>query len=466
MYNKKEHIHLVGVGGIGMSGIAKILNLLGYTVSGCDLNTNKNTLELENLGCKISNKHNQDTCKNNVGILVYSTATKSHPEVLSAQENGIVTVHRSEMLSEILRKNFNVSITGSHGKTTTTSLISHILIEAGIEPTVLSGGNLKKYGTQAILGKSNISVSEADESDRSLLNLPTAIGVLTNISLEHLETYKDIDDIKNTFKKFLNNISFYGKAVVCIDDENIQAILPEVKTKIIKYGLSEQADITAKNLKLYPECSRYELWLNNNKLADVELEVPGKHNILNSLAAIAVSMELDIPLEKIIKSIKSFDGVERRFEYHGQFKGAEVFDDYGHHPNEIANTLEVARNRTKGNLFVVFQPHRFTRTKSLWNQFVDVFANSKINSLVITDIFAASEAPIEGVNSRHLTQDIKDKNLNIHAKYLPIDEEFSSIIEHIDSEAKANDLILFLGAGKLNKVAELLTRDHKSLQPK
>jgi UDP-N-acetylmuramate--alanine ligase len=465
MYKKKEHIHFVGVGGIGMSGIAKILFLQGYNVSGCDINTNKNTLELQKLGCQISEGHNQQICKDKIDILVYSSAVTNHTEIKEAEKNGTTIVHRSEMLAEILRKKFNISVTGSHGKTTTTSLISHILIESGIDPTVVSGGILKKHNTQAMLGKSDISVAEADESDRSLLNLPTSIGVITNISLEHLETYKDLDDIKNTFLQFLNNIAFFGKAIVCIDDQNIQSIITNTNIKTLKYGLSNEAEVTAKNIKLYPECSKYELWIKNKMLANIELTIPGKHNVLNSLAAISAALELEIPIETIAKNIKTFTGVERRFEYHGKFNGAEVFDDYAHHPNEIEQTLKVAKKRTNGKVFIIFQSHRFSRTKMLWNQFVEVFKQSEIFNLVITDIFSANEAPLPGTTGQELAQAIKNASTNIHVKYLPIDEEFCSIVEHLESEVKPGDLILFLGAGKLDKAAEFIAKDHKSLKP-
>lgn len=462
MYKKNTRIHFVGIGGIGMSGIAKILCLQGYTVSGCDINQNKNTKELLDLGCTVSKIHNSKACKE-VDILVYSTAVKEHAEVTSAKQNKIIVVHRAQMLAEILRKNFNIAVTGSHGKTTTTSLISHILIESDLDPTVISGGVLKHQGTHAVLGKSNISVAEADESDKSLLHLKPTLGIVTNISLEHLETYKDLEDIKKTFKLFLENISFYGKAVVCVDDKNIQALVNTTNVKTIKYGLSKEANVTAKNIKLYPECSRYELWVDNKKFADIELEIAGQHNILNSLAAIATALELEVPIEKIVSAVKSFCGVERRFELHGTFNGAQVFDDYAHHPNEIKQTLEVASKRTKGKIFVVFQPHRYSRTQALWQEFIDSFVNSKIHSLVITDIFSASEAPLKGITGQSLADSIKKKAQNTHVKYLPIDEEFSSIIEHLKLEASSGDLVLFMGAGKLNKAAEIFVKDYKSL---
>ena len=465
MYKKNEHIHFVGIGGIGMSGIAKILHLQNYTVSGCDLNTNKATEELKSFGCQIAEGHNKQICKSKIDIWVYSSAVKNHPEIERAKKNGGAIVHRSKMLAEILRKKFNISVTGSHGKTTTTSLISHILIESGLDPTVVSGGILKKQNTQALLGKSDISVAEADESDKSLLNLPAAIGIITNISLEHLETYKDLDDIKNTFLQFVENIAFYGKAIVCIDDQNIKSIITKTNKNTLKYGLSKEADITAKNIKLYPKHSEYELWIDNKQITNIKINLPGQHNILNSLAAIASALELEIPIKKCAAAVESFEGIERRFEYRGKFKEAEVFDDYGHHPNEIEQTLKVAKKRTGRNVFAIFQPHRFSRTQHLWNQFVEVFKNSEIHSLIITDIFPASETPVPNITGNALAQEIKEKSESILVKYLPIDKEFSSIIKYLESKVKPNDLILFLGAGKLDKAAELIIKKSENFIP-
>ena len=468
MYKKNAHIHFIGIGGIGMSGIAKILKEQGYIVSGCDTNVeNKNITILKKLGCPISKGHNTAICQQkNINIIVYSTAINliDNTEINNAKKRSIPVIHRSKMLAEILRKKFSILISGSHGKTTTTSLIGHMLLEAKINPTIISGGILKNQNLHSISGTSEFAVAEADESDRSLLNFLPTIAVLTNISLEHLETYKDLDDIKATFKKFLENISFFGKAIVCIDNDNIKSIIKNINIPTIKYGFTDEANLTAKNVKLWPETSTYELWFNNKKTTEIELQIAGKHNVLNSLAAAAIGLELDIPIETIVKTLKSFTGVKRRFQYHGTFKGAKVFDDYGHHPIEIEHTLEVAKNNCKGNLFVIFQPHRYSRTKALWNQFIETFQNSQINNLVITDIFAASEAPIEHITGKYLANSIKEQSKNIHVKYLPIDKNFSSILEHLKSEVKSDDFILFLGAGKLDKAAEIAVKTYKPIK--
>jgi len=459
MYHKKSHIHFVGIGGIGMSGIAKILKHQGYIISGCDVDIEqKNIKELQKIGCQISVGHNSEKCNDNtIDVLVYSSAVKnSNPEIISAQKKGIPTIPRALMLAELMRTKYSIAISGAHGKTTTTSIISHILIEAKMDPTIIIGGHLKNISENAQLGKGDFLVAETDESDKSLLHLYPTLALLTNIDLEHLETYKDLEDIKNTFKQFLNNIPFYGKAFVCIDDPGIQSILPIPHIKIIKYGINNEADVQAKNIELFANFSTYDVFKKEKYLGKVQINMPGIHNVYNSLGAIALCIDLEIDSEIILAALKTFKGVERRFSYHGTFKGAEIFDDYGHHPNEILNTLSVAQKRKKRNLHIVFQPHRYSRTERLWNQFIDVFSNNTGENLIITDIYPASEKPIDGISSQKLVEELKLKNPTANITYLPLDNDFNGIIKKLDSILKEDDLLLLLGAGKVNTIASKL----------
>ena len=486
MYNSKAHIHFVGIGGIGMSGIAQILQTQGYYISGCDVDLDQQSIkDLILAGCTIFEGNNSPACQAAVpDILVYSSAIRSHnPEIVSAQARGIPTIPRALMLAELMRTKFSIAIAGAHGKTTTTSLISHILIEAGIDPTVIIGGHLKNIEANARLGRGEFLVAEADESDRSLQNLHATLAVVTNIDLEHLETYKDLDDIKETFKRFLNNIPFYGKAFVCIDDANVRSLLPMPHIKTIKYGLDISADIFAQNIDLQPTHSTFDLYIKNEqfpvepnseqtenplvlsaskhssikKIGTISTTMLGRHNILNSLAAISVSFDLGICFETIAKAIASFKGIERRFFYKGLFQGAEIFDDYGHHPQEIYNTLLIAKKRTKNKLIVVFQPHRYTRTDKLWHDFITVFKESEIDHLIITDIYPASEAPILNVNSQNLVQAMIEQQSKFSITYAPYESNFNSIREVLESLATENDLVLLLGAGKVNKLPDYLT---------
>lgn len=462
MYKKKAHIHFVGIGGIGMSGIAQILAYQGYTISGCDLDLEqKSIVDLKKIGCTIFKGNNTPQCAAcNADILVYSSAVHANnPEITQAQERGIPTISRALMLAELMRTKYSVAIGGSHGKTTTTSLISHILIEACMDPTVVIGGHLKNISANARIGKGDFLVAEADESDRSLLHLQATLAVVTNIDLEHLETYKDLDDVKDTFVRFLNNLPFYGKAFVCIDDENIKSLLPIPHIKTVKYGLTDNADIFAQDVQLEPDHSTFTVFeKNNNQLGSIHLNMPGRHNILNALAAIALSLDVGIPFATIAHALQSFKGIERRFCFLGTYKGAEIFDDYGHHPKEIYNTLLVAQKRAKNKLNVVFQPHRYTRTQRLWNDFIDVFAQSSIDNLIITDIYPASEKPIATVNSQRLVQELKQANPHLNVHYAPYSADFQAIQQQLTPSIAENDLVLLLGAGKMNKMAPILTQ--------
>ncbi len=459
----------MGIGGIGMSGIAEILKLRGYTVSGCDLGTKSKTIDhLNEIGCTVYQGHDS-THIHQADVLVYSSAVKhTDQEVQSALTKGIPVIPRALMLAELMRTKYSVAVSGSHGKTTTTSLISHIMIEASKQPTVIIGGVLKNIANNAQLGSSEILIAEADESDRSLLYLNPTMAVVTNIDAEHLDTYKDLDDIKATFKDFLARLPFYGKAFVCIDDPHVRSILPLSHVRTMKYGLKAEADIFASNTVLEAKTSSFDVWMNvaqeNSSqrapqcLGRVTLNIPGRHNILNSLAAIAVCLEFEVPFDVITHALSIFNGVERRFEFKGTYQGAEIFDDYGHHPTEIKSTLLVAQKRTQKNLHVAFQPHRFTRTQKLWQEFVDVFARPEgdgyvIGTLYVTDIYPASESPIEGISADRLVQAIKQVNPTLNVYYL---NSYDKIADDLKKVLSAGDLLLTIGAGKVNQVAELL----------
>jgi len=469
MYKKKMHIHFIGIGGIGMSGIAEILKLKGYAVSGCDETENTKTIDhLKQIGCKIYFKHSKNHIKN-ANVLVCSTAiNKQNPEVVAAIEKGIPVIPRAIMLAELMRTKYGIAVSGAHGKTTTTSMLSHILIEAGVDPTIIIGGILKNISANAKLGEGDILIAEADESDRSLLYLNPTMAIVTNIDAEHLDTYKNLNDIKQTFKDFLGRLPFYGKAFVCADDKNLQSILPLSHISTVKYGFLDSANIIGKVIELGKTQSTFKVF-EKNKIIDktfheektdlgkIILNMPGKHNILNALAAIALSLDLEIPFKKIQKALQSFKGIERRFEFKGNFKGAEIFDDYGHHPTEIKNTLCVAQKRKQNKLHIIFQPHRFSRTEKLWDDFVNLFATEKedykIDTLYLTDIYPASEEPIKNITSLNLLKAIKRKNPKLNIFY---GQTYGEVKKEAQKKLTTGDLLLTVGAGKANKIGEEL----------
>lgn len=462
MYKKKAHIHFMGIGGIGMSGIATILRHQGYEISGCDIDTNQASIKaLETLGCKIGQGNNGPLCHNNaIEILVYSSAIQpENPEIRTALSRRIPIIPRALMLAELMRTKYSIAIAGAHGKTTTTSLISHILIEAKYDPTVIIGGLLKNISHNARLGEGDFLVAEADESDRSFLHLHPTIAVITNIDNEHLDTYTDLNDIKKTFALFLNNIPFYGKAIVCVDDPHIQSLLPIPHIKTVTYGLEQtKTDISAVNIELNPESSTFQIANQGNIIPGIHmhLAMPGKHNILNALAAIAVARDLEIPLETIQHALTTFGGVERRFTLRGTYHGALIFDDYGHHPTEIYHTLKMARLRTTGKLIVIFQPHRYTRTMNLWQEFVSVFSKSDIDALIITDIYAASEQPIADITGAQLALAIKTTSPAFSVTHACSDNQWQTVINEVNQLVSPGDLVLAQGAGSIYRLYQHL----------
>jgi UDP-N-acetylmuramate--alanine ligase len=490
MYRKKAHIHFVGIGGIGMSGIAHVLRHQGYTISGCDADTaQKSVQQLQALGCTVIQGNNQSACADpSIDILVYSSAIQAHnPEIMAAQQRGIPTIARALMLAELMRTKYSIAIAGSHGKTTTTSMLSHILIEAGLDPTVIIGGHLINMSTNARMGNGDFLVAEADESDRSFLHLQATLALVTNIDLEHLETYSDLADVKQTYIRFLNNLPFYGKAFICIDNPVIRSMLPLPHIKLVSYGLSEEAALTARNVHLEADSTSCDIVEHGINLGTITLNMPGKHNLLNCLGAFAIARELEVPFAAIKQALQHFKGVERRFWYRGSYKGAEVFDDYGHHPKEIEAVLNVARRRAKNRLCVVFQPHRYSRTHHLWLDFKNVFLahfaeyaakpgvdtqgidaiqtlqaiqtidTQTIDTLIITDIYPASEEPIAGVTAERMVKELQAARPELMVFYAPYDESFQAIKDLLDQQIQADDLILLLGAGRLTYLPQRLS---------
>lgn len=474
MYKTREHIHFMGIGGIGMSGIARILKLQGYTVSGCDeCTTTKTISDLENIGCLIQEKHHASHI-HNADVLVYSSAVKAdNPEVVAALQKEIPVIPRAIMLAELMRTKYSVAVSGAHGKTTTTSLIAHILIEAEKHPTVVIGGVLKNIAIQACLGDSNILIAEADESDRSLLYLNPTMAVVTNIDAEHLDTYNNLDDIKHTFKNFLARLPFYGKAFLCSDDEHIRSILPLNHINVVKYGLDDTAHVMGKVVLLDKSQSVFDVYIDTfipelqrkekQYKGRIILNVPGIHNVQNALAALAVCLEFDVEFDVIAQALENFKGVERRFEFKGTYNGAEIFDDYGHHPTEIHYTLQVAERRKKNRLIVIFQPHRFSRTLHLWSDFVGLFSTKndlyKTAILYVTDIYPASEDPIDGITSKKLVEEIKIKRPDLDIRYV---SHHHDIIESVKNELLEGDLLLTLGAGKAYQIGDMLVESAKN----
>src|SRR5688500_14056872 len=375
MFRHVKRIHFVGIGGIGMSGIAEVLCNLGFTVSGSDIKKSKNTARLEKLfDMKIYEGHAAE----NIGdaqVVVYSSAVRGdNPEVVSSRERGIPVIPRAEMLAELMTlKPYSVAISGTHGKTSTTSMVATILKHAGIDPTTVVGGVVDTLGSNAALGDSEWFVTEADESDRSFLMLYPTIAVVTNIDKEHMESYKGMDDVVQCFTDFVNKIPFYGAAVISLDDPNVQLIVPNIKRRRVTYGLTAQADISAHRIRFNESFgSEFEVWRGSEVLGDIDLPVPGKHNVYNALAAAAVALELEIPFDTIAEAFAGFKNANRRFQFKGEIGGITVVDDYGHHPTEILATLSAAKYSAGGRrTVVVFQPHRFTRTQELMDEFAD-----------------------------------------------------------------------------------------------
>ncbi|MGC9188310.1 MAG: UDP-N-acetylmuramate--L-alanine ligase [Sulfurihydrogenibium sp.] len=430
-----------------MNGIAELLLNQGYTISGSDLKESYTTQRLRELGAKIYIGHSEDNVKD-VDVVVYSSAVKpDNPELKKAKELGIPTIPRGEMLAELMRFKYGIAIAGSHGKTTTTSMVGTVLGKTGFDPTVVVGGKLEAYGSNAKLGRGEFLVAESDESDGSFLKLTPTIVSINNIDLEHLGFYKDLEDIKRAFTEFANKVPFYGAVAVNIDDKNVRSIVPKIERKVIKFGLSEEAEIRGKNLQVID--GRYKFTVEG--FGDIHLSVPGIHNVYNALATIAICQELGVPFCVIKESLETFQNAKRRFEI--KYKDdVLVIDDYAHHPTEIKATLSAARDMYPDRRIVtVFQPHRYSRVHSLFNEFVNSFDIPDI--VIITDIYSAGENPIDGISGETLTEKIREKRNNVF--FVRDIEEAESLVKSI---LKSGDVVLTLGAGNITVLSDNLSK--------
>jgi UDP-N-acetylmuramate--alanine ligase len=462
MYLKKYRIHFVGIGGIGMSGIAELLLNLGYRVSGSDVKASEITANLERLGGTIHIGHSAGQIAGADVVVVSSAIDRQNPEVSAARQAGIPVIPRAEMLAELMRLKYSVAVAGAHGKTSTTSLVANVLAGGGLDPTVVIGGKLKSIGRNAVLGQGDFIVAEADESDGSFLKFSPAIAVVTNIDREHMDFYENLDAVKQVFLDFIDRIPFYGLAVLCLDNAPLQDLIPRIKKRLTTYGRSAQADYQAREVRFDEMQSRFTVVRRGDSLGEFQLALPGMHNVYNALAAIAVGCELDIPLAAIKRSLASAEGVQRRLEVKGDADGIVVVDDYGHHPTEICVTLEAVKvNWPDRRKVVVFQPHRFTRTQALMEEFTHAFNNS--DALVVLPVYAASEAPIAGVSGKVLEARIRAHG---HRNVI-YQDSLDTCVDHLEKTLAAGDLLLTLGAGDVYRVGEMvLERLHRRVKNK
>jgi UDP-N-acetylmuramate--alanine ligase len=456
MYQKKYHIHFVGIGGIGMSGIAELLLNLGYKVSGSDLQTSEITERLKGLGGIIFAGHGADQI-NGADVVVTSSAVgRDNPEVLAAERISIPVIPRAEMLAELMRLKYSVAIAGAHGKTTTTSMVASVLAQGGLDPTVVIGGKLKGIGSNAVLGKGDFIVAEADESDGSFLKFSPAIAVVTNIDREHLDYYQDLETIKAVFLDFIDRIPFYGLAILCLDNESIQDLIPKIKKRYTTYGMSSQADFQIRDVVYEKRRSSFSVYRKGHKLGRFTLNLPGIHNVYNATAGIATGVELEVPMDAIESALQTLEGVQRRLEIKGEVNGITVVDDYGHHPTEIKTTLQAIEECWPDNRkIIVFQPHRYTRTQALFDDFTRSFYQSDV--LLVLPIYAAGEQNIEGITGRKLCEGIKAHG---HKEVL-YSEGQEDAIDYLRKNLKSGDVLLTLGAGDVWQVGtEILKALH------
>jgi len=447
IYGKFSKIHFVGIGGIGMSGIAEVMLTMGYEVTGSDLRENRATQRLEELGARIRFGHSEDNLQNPDVVVISSAVSEENVEVNAAREQKIPVIKRAEMLAELMRIKYGVAVAGAHGKTTTTSMIATILTKSNLDPTIVIGGRLEILGSNARLGEGDVMVAEADESDGSFLRLNPAVAVVTNIDSEHLDHYQDVEQIEKAFVQFINNVPFYGLAVVCLDDPHIQQLIPHFEKRFFTYGLSAQADLQARELRLDGYESIFRVFLRDRELGEVKLRMPGTHNILNSLAAISVGLELDLPFDEMAEALFDLSQIQRRFEVIGTAGGVLVVDDYAHHPTELKATLEAAKQAwPESRRVAVFQPHRFSRTKFLYDQFVTAFY--QVDTLIVNDIYPAGEKPIEGVTAKWLSEGIKEHG-HKEVMYIPDREE---TMAYLLEQLHENDVLITLGAGDVWKI--------------
>jgi UDP-N-acetylmuramate--alanine ligase len=454
-------VHFVGIGGIGMSGIAEIMLKIGYSVQGSDAKASANTERLEKLGARVFIGHDAGHIGEGVSAVVYSTAVKAtNPEMVVARERRIPLVRRAEMLAELMRLQFSIAVGGTHGKTTTTSMVAAILDAGGLDPTVVNGGIINAYGTNAKVGDGDWIVVEADESDGSFLRLKSTVAIVTNIDPEHLDHYGDFDGVRKAFVDFVENIPFYGFAAVCLDHPEVQRLVAAIDNRrLVTYGVNPQAMVRADNVEMKPDGCRFDVVVQGQGLAALDepiritglhLPMAGWHNVANALAAIAVARELDVSDEAIRAGLAGFGGVRRRFTTTGIVGGVRIVDDYGHHPVEIAAVLKAARQVAEGRVIAVVQPHRFTRLESLMEEFSTCFSDA--DAVFVADVYAAGETPIEGVDKTALVEGIRRFG---HRSVQPL-ESVEALAGVIAAEAKDGDLVVLLGAGDITQWAYAL----------
>lgn len=466
MFERYRTIHFVGIGGIGMSGIAEVLHTLGYEVTGSDMKESDTVLRLRDIGIKVFVGHRAENLDDAHVVVVSSAVSEENPEVAAAKARSIPVIPRAEMLAELGRLKYGILIAGSHGKTTTTSLVATILSHADMDPTVVIGGKLRSLGSNARLGQGDFIVAEADESDGSFLKLSPAIAVVTNIDREHMDFFKSMDSLTNAFVSFADKVPFYGLSILCIENRYVREILPLLHRRYLTYGLSKEADIYAINIRNGFLSVSFEVVYKGDNIGDVRVPLPGVHNVLNSLAAIAVAIELKVSTEKIFDALQGFSGIQRRCELKGEVNGIRVFDDYGHHPSEIRATLEAMRNSlvsesetggsARGRLIVLFQPHRYSRTKDLLHEFGSCFGGADL--LFLLDIYPAGEKPIEGINAEAVLKEIRANGYK-DANYV---SERDVFIRDIAGRLRPQDVLLTLGAGDVWKAGEDLLARMKS----
>ncbi len=465
MFAKIQRVHFVGIGGIGMSGIAEVLLNLGFKVSGSDLRPSSVTHRLASLGAAIFEGHSAENV-NGAGVVVISSAvTESNSEVGEARRQHIPVIQRAEMLSELMRLKYGIAIAGMHGKTTTTSMVASVLAAGGLDPTVVVGGRVDALGSNARLGKSQYLVAEADESDRSFLKLSPILSVVTNIDREHMDCYRNMRDVKGAFLEFMDRVPFYGMVVVCNDDPMLRKLLPAVRRRTITYGIRRGSDFQTKieaagfDPAAGLPTSRFKVSYQGKSLGEFRLHVPGAHNVLNATAAIAVGVGLDISADQIRTALAGFRGVDRRFQLRGKAAGVSVIDDYGHHPTEIKATLAAARECGFERIHVIFQPHRYTRTRDLMDDFATAFAGA--DSLFVLDIYAASEQPIDGITGAVLARRISETG-NKTVAYAP---SLSEAVAAAASAAREGDMILTLGAGSVSQLGPMILEQLRARAP-
>jgi UDP-N-acetylmuramate--alanine ligase len=453
MYQKKYHVHFVGIGGIGMSGIAELLINLGYEVSGSDLVSSNITTRLASLGARVYEGHLSDHIDGADVVVISSAVRADNPEVMASRASAVPVIPRAEMLAELMHLKYGIAVAGAHGKTTTTSIVAEVLNRGALDPTVVIGGRLNSLGTNAVLGRGEFIVAEADESDGSFLHLSPTITVVTNIDAEHLDYYKDMGQIKAVFLDFINKVPFYGLAVLCLDNEHIQRLIPKIVKRYATYGLTTQADCQAKEIVSEGLKSRFQVLWQKKKLGAICLNLPGLHNIYNALASVVVGIELGIGFNMIKAALEKMQGVQRRFQLKGNVGGIIFVDDYGHHPTEIRATLDTVRQCWPDRrIVVIFQPHRYTRTAALFEDFTRAFYRA--DSLVVLPIYPAGEIPIPGVEGEILCEGIKAHG----HKDATFKRGVKEVLDHLSHRLDANDVVLTLGAGPVWKIGEEIIR--------